>query len=63
MSARIVVLTIPPIMGAAMRFMTSAPVPELHMMGSNPNATAEAVMRIGRTRQVAPSTIASRRSL
>ena len=62
MSARNVVLTIPPIMGAAIRFITSAPVPEVHMMGRSPKVTADAVMRIGRTRRLAPSTIAARRS-
>jgi len=30
-SVRMVELTIPPIIGAAMRFMTSAPVPVVHM--------------------------------
>ena len=29
-------VTIPPTIGAAMRFMTSDPVPELSMMGINP---------------------------
>ena len=47
----------PPIMGAAIRFMTSEPVPELHMIGSRPAMMAVAVMAMGRTRcEVPPST-------
>ncbi len=62
-SANMVAVIIPPIMGAAMRCMTPAPVPWLHMMGRSPKITAEAVMTMGRTRRLAPSTMASRRSL
>ena len=32
-SVRMVELTMPPIIGAAIRFMTSAPVPVVHIMG------------------------------
>jgi hypothetical protein len=34
----------PPIIGAAMRFMTSAPVPVVHMIGSNPPLIAARVI-------------------
>jgi hypothetical protein len=47
-SVSTVAVTIPPIMGAAMRFMTSAPVPCDHMMGSKPGMMADAVMILGR---------------
>ena len=52
----------PPTMGAAMRFMTSAPVPVLHMMGSRPMKAAKTVMALGRTRFTAPWMMASTRS-
>ena len=52
----------PPIIGAAMRFITSAPAPWLHMIGSNPNKIAITVIILGRMRFTAPSLIASRRS-
>ena len=34
-SVRIVELTMPPIIGAAIRFMTLTPVPVIHMIRSN----------------------------
>jgi hypothetical protein len=49
----------PPTIGAAMRRMTSDPVPLLHMIGGKPAMTTEAVIMIGRTRSAAPSTMAS----
>src|ERR1035441_6714221 len=52
----------PPIMGAAMRFITSAPAPVLHMMGASPTNMVATVMTLGRMRLMAPWTIASRRS-
>src|SRR5438876_8513407 len=50
---------IPPTMGAAMRFMTSAPVPVLHMMGNRPIHMVAKVINLGRRRLAAPCTIAS----
>ena len=47
-------VTTPPIMGVAMRFMTSAPAPWLQRMGSRPAMMTEAVMALGRTRLTAP---------
>jgi hypothetical protein len=41
-------------MGAAMRFITSAPVPVDHMMGKRPMKAAQTVMALGRTRLTAP---------
>ena len=41
---------IPPIMGTAMRCMTSEPVPALHMIGSSPAIIAITVIILGRTR-------------
>ena len=61
-SVRIVELTMPPIIGAAIRFITSAPVPVVHMMGSNPPMIAATVIILGRTRWTAPSIMASPRS-
>ena len=46
--------TIPPTIGAAMRRMTSEPVPLLHRMGSNPAIIAVTVMIFGRKRSAAP---------
>ena len=40
--------------GVAMRFITSAPAPALHMMGSRPSMSVAMVMTIGRTREMAP---------
>ena len=55
-------VTSPAIIGAAMRFIMSAPVPIDHMMGSRPIIAAITVMALGRTRLTAPWMIASRRS-
>ena len=54
----------PPIIGAAMRFMTSARVWFLgdHMIGTSPNRIAQMVMIFGRMRCTAPSITASWRS-
>ena len=43
-------LTMPPIMGAAIRFITSAPVPVVHMIGNKPPMIAVTVIILGRTR-------------
>ena len=55
-------LTMPPIIGTAMRCMTSEPVPVLHRIGSRPAMIAVTVIILGRTRSTAPSTIAALRS-
>jgi hypothetical protein len=52
-------VTRPPTMGAAIRFIRSAPVPVDHMMGSRPIMAAKTVMAFGRTRLTAPWMIAS----
>jgi hypothetical protein len=52
----------PPIIGAAIRFITSAPAPWLHMIGKRPKRIAITVIIFGRMRFTAPSLIASRRS-
>jgi hypothetical protein len=44
----------PPIMGAAMRFITSAPAPADHMMGASPTNMVATVMNFGRMRLTAP---------
>ena len=46
-------------MGAATRFMTSAPEPVDHMIGIRPMKAAVTVIILGRTRLTAPWTIAS----
>ena len=46
---------IPPTIGAAIRLMTSEPVPVPHMMGSRPAMMATTVIIFGRTRSTAPS--------
>src|SRR2546427_12731809 len=51
----------PPIIGAAIRRMTSEPVPEDHMMGTSPMNITATVITFGRRRLTAPSTIASLR--
>lgn len=48
-------MIIPPTIGAAMRRITSEPVPLPHMIGSNPAMMTATVMAIGRTRSAAPS--------
>ncbi len=52
----------PPIMGAAIRFMTSEPVPVVHMMGISPIMVDSTVIILGRTRWTAPSMTAASRS-
>ena len=49
-------------MGAAMRFMTSAPVPVDHMIGTRPKKAQATVMTFGRTRLTAPCRMAALRS-
>ena len=51
--------TSPPIIGAAMRFIGCAPVPDIHMIGSNPMIIVATVIIFGRTRMTAPWMIAS----
>jgi len=58
---RIVALTIPPTMGAAIRFITSEPVPWLHIMGMSPAIMATTVIILGLTLKAAPYSIASYR--
>ena len=50
--------TMPPIIGTAMRCITSDPAPVLHRIGSNPAMIATTVIIFGRTRSTAPSIIA-----
>ena len=45
----------PPIIGTAVRCVTSDPVPVLHRMGSSPAVMAMTVIILGRTRSTAPS--------
>ena len=52
----------PPIIGAAIRFITSAPAPWDHMMGSSPTNMTVTVIILGRRRLTAPSMMASSRS-
>ena len=52
-------VTMPPSMGAAMRLMTSAPVPLAQTMGSRPASSVATVMALARTRSTAPSRMAS----
>ena len=49
-------------MGAAMRCMTSLPVPLLSMMGISPAIVATAVITTGRSRRSAPSRTAAIRA-
>ncbi len=62
MSSRMVEVTTPPIIGAAMRFMMSAPVPLLNMMGMSPARMTLTVMILGRMRLTAPCMMLSSRS-
>ncbi len=62
-SSRRKVVTSPPTIGAAIRFMTSAPVPVLHSTGMSPMIIVATVINVGRRRLAAPSTIASRSSV
>jgi hypothetical protein len=57
---RIIDEIIPPIMGAAMRCMTSEPVPVLHKMGMSPAMMATMVIIFGRTRSTAAARLAGR---
>ena len=57
-----VLLTMPPIIGAAMRFITLAPVPLLHRIGSRPSMVDATVIIFGRTRSTAPSMVTANRS-
>ena len=50
-----VALTRPPTMGAAIRRITSEPVPLTSMIGSRPAMVAATVIKIGRSRSSAPS--------
>ncbi len=52
-------VTMPPIMGAAIRLITSEPVPLPHMIGSKPAMTTATVMALGLTRSTAPSLMAA----
>ena len=52
----------PPIIGAAIRFITSAPVPMDHMIGTRPTNMVAAVMNLGRSRLTAPYRMASCKS-
>jgi len=52
----------PPIIGAAMRCITSLPVPSPTNSGSRPATMTATVMAFGRTRNTAPSAMALRRS-
>ena len=52
----------PPTIGAAMRCITSEPVPVPHMIGSRPARMTATVIALGRTRSTAPSRMASSRS-
>jgi len=49
----------PPIIGAAMRWITSAPVPLLSMIGTRPARMTATVIAFGRTRCTAPSSMAA----
>ena len=49
----------PPIIGVAMRCITSEPVPVFQRIGSRPAMIAITVMIFGRNRSTAPSMIAS----
>ena len=51
-------MKIPPISGAAIRFMTSEPVPTAHMIGMRPRNVVATVMNLGRSRWTAPSRMA-----
>ena len=52
----------PPTMGAARRFITSAPVPMAHMTGSSPKILARPAMAMGRMRSTAPVCTVSSKS-
>ena len=48
----------PPIIGTAMRCMTSEPGPVLHRIGNRPAMIATTVIIFGRTRSTAPTMMA-----
>ena len=50
---------IPPIMGAAIGYITSAPVPVDHMIGSRPSRATATVISLGLSLSTAPSKVAS----
>ena len=50
-------VAIPPTIGAAMRVITSEPVPLPNRIGSRPAITTATVIAFGRTRSTAPSRI------
>ena len=52
-------VTIPPTTGVAIGFITSLPVPVLHMIGSRPKRVVATVMSSGRTLSTPPSEIAA----
>ena len=56
-NVRIIALIIPPNIGAAMRCMICAPVPELNIIGAKPRKTVIVVIMMGRMRNIAPSSI------
>ena len=60
-SAKAAAPMIPPNIGAAMRRITSAPVPSLSMMGVSPANREAAVIATGLRRRAAPSRTASAR--
>jgi len=51
--------TMPPIIGTAIRCMTSAPLPWFHMIGSSPAMIAATVIIFGRMCSTALSMIAA----
>lgn len=52
-------LLMPPTMGAAIRRITSEPVPDPTMIGTSPAMITATVVAFGRTRNTAPSRMAS----
>jgi len=52
-------LAMPPIIGTAMRCITSDPVPSFHRIGNSPAVIAVTVIILGRTRSTAPSMMAA----
>lgn len=52
-------VSMPPTMGAAMRLITSLPVPLSSRIGNRPAMITATVMALGRTRCTAPSRIAA----
>ena len=58
-NVRMVDEIIPPIIGTAIRCITSEPVPVLYIIGNSAAMMATTVIIFGRTRSTAPSLIAS----